>query len=42
VEGKMDPETKRAWRRLTREVRESTPIVLRGLTSEGKQIPRKL
>ncbi len=38
----MDPETKRAWRRLTREVRESTPIVLRGLASEGKQVPRKL
>ena len=38
----MDPETKRAWRRLTREVRENTPIVLRGLASEGKQIPRKL
>src|SRR5438876_12374505 len=42
VEGKMDPETKRAWRRLTREVRENTPIVLRGLASEGKQVPRKL
>jgi len=41
VEGKMDPETKRAWSRLTREVREDTPIVLRGLASEGKQIPRK-
>ena len=38
----MDSETKRAWRRLTREVRESTPIVLRGLASEGKQVPRKL
>ena len=38
----MDPETKRAWRRLTREVRENTPIVLRGLASEGKQVPRKL
>jgi len=38
----MDPETKRAWRRLIREVRESTPIVVRGVASEGKQIPRKL
>jgi hypothetical protein len=38
----MDPETKRAWRRLLREVREDTPIVVRGLASEGKQMPRKL
>ncbi len=38
----MDPETKRAWRRLLKEVREDTPIVARGLASEGKQIPRKL
>jgi len=35
----MDPETKRAWRRLTREVRENTPIVLRGLASSGKRMP---
>jgi len=35
----MDPETKRAWRRLTREVRESTPIVLRGLASSGRRMP---
>jgi len=38
----MDPETKRAWRRLIREVRENTPIVLSGLASEGKHLPRKL
>jgi len=38
----LDPETKRAWRRLLREVRENVPIVLRGLASSGKQIPRKL
>ena len=38
----MDPETKRAWRRLLREVRENTPIVVRGLASEGKRMPRKL
>jgi hypothetical protein len=38
----MDPETKRAWRRLLREVRENTPIVVRGVASEGKQMPRKL
>jgi len=38
----MDPETKRAWRRLTREVRESTPIVLRGLAGSGRRMPRKV
>ncbi len=38
----MDPETKRAWRRLIREVRENTPIVVRGVASEGRQMPRKL
>ena len=38
----MDPETKRAWRRLVREVRENTPIVVRGVASEGKQMHRKL
>jgi hypothetical protein len=38
----MDPETKRAWRRLTREVRENTPIVLRGLASDGKRMPGKV
>jgi len=36
----MDPETKRAWRKLQKEVRENTPIVLRGLTSSGKRMPR--
>jgi len=38
----MDPETKRAWRRLLREVRENTPIVVRGVASSGKQMPRML
>jgi len=38
----MDPETKRAWRRLLREVRENTPIVVRGVASSGKQMLRKL
>ena len=38
----MDPETKRAWRRLQREIRENTPIVLCGLASEGKRMPRKV
>jgi hypothetical protein len=33
----MDPETSRAWRRLRKEVRENTPIVLRGLASSGKK-----
>ena len=37
----MDPETKRAWHRLQREVRENTPIVLRGLASSAKGFPRK-
>ena len=38
----MDPETKRAWRRLQREVRENTPIVLRGIASSGKRMFQKL
>jgi type III secretion system FlhB-like substrate exporter len=38
----MDPETTRAWRRLQKEVKENVPIVLRGLASSGKRIPRKL
>jgi hypothetical protein len=38
----MDPETKRAWRRLLGEVREDMPIVVRGLASSRKQMPRKL
>ena len=37
----MDPETKRAWHRLRKEVRENTPIVLRGLASSAKGFPRK-
>ncbi len=38
----MDPETKRAWRRLQKEIRENTPIVLRGLASSGKRMLQKL
>ncbi len=38
----MDPETKRAWRRLQKEVRENTPIVLRGLASSAKRIAQRL
>ncbi len=38
----MDPETKHAWRRLLREVREDTPIVLRGLANAAWRVPRKL
>ncbi len=38
----MDPETKRAWRRLQKEVRENAPIVLRGLASSGKRISQRL
>ena len=38
----MDSETKRAWRRLLKEVREDAPIVLRGLASSGKRISQRL
>jgi hypothetical protein len=38
----IDPETKRAWHRLRKEVKENAPIVLRGLASSGKRIPRRL
>ena len=38
----MDPETTRAWRRLQKEVKENAPIVLRGLASSGKRIPRRV
>ncbi len=38
----MDPETKRAWRRLQKEIRENAPIVLRGLASSGKRITQRL
>ena len=38
----MDLETKRAWRRLQREVRESTPIVVHGLASSAKRMPQAL
>ena len=38
----MDPETSRALRRLGNEVKESVPIVLRGVARSGKRIPRRL
>ena len=38
----LDPETKRAWHRLRGEVKENTPIVLRGLASSGKRLPSRL
>lgn len=38
----LDPETSRAWRRLRKEVKEDTPIVLRGLASSGKRITRRI
>ena len=38
----MDPETSRAWRRLLKEVKDNTPIVLRGVASSGKRLPRKV
>lgn len=38
----MDPETKRAWRRLHREITEDTPVVLRGLASSAKRMPQKI
>ncbi len=38
----MDPETSRAWRRLQKEIKEDAPIVLRGLASSAKRIPRRL
>ena len=38
----IDPETKRAWHRMRNEVKESAPIVLRGLASSGKRLPSRL
>ena len=38
----LDPETKRAWHRLQKEVKENAPLVLRGLASAGKRLPRRL
>ena len=38
----LDPETSRAWHRLGKEVRENTPIVLRGLARSGKHASRRL
>jgi hypothetical protein len=37
----IDPETKRAWHRMRKEVKESAPIVLRGLASSGKRLPSR-
>ena len=38
----IDPETKRAWHRLQKEMKENAPIVLRGLASSGKRLPSGL
>jgi hypothetical protein len=38
----IDSETKRAWRRLRKEVRENAPVVLRGLASSAKRIPGRI
>ena len=38
----LDPETKRAWQRLSKEVKENSPIVLRGLASSGKRLSSRL
>ena len=38
----IDPETKRAWHRLQKEMKENAPIVLRGLASSGKHLPSRL
>ena len=38
----LDPETKRAWHRLQKEMKENGPIVLRGLASSGKRLPSRL
>ena len=38
----LDPETSRAWHRLQKEMKENAPIVLRGLASSGKRVPRRV
>ena len=38
----IDSETKRAWHRLQKEMKENAPIVLRGLASSGKRLPSRL
>ena len=38
----IDPETKRAWHRLRKEVKGDARIVLRGLASSGKRLPSRL
>lgn len=38
----IDPETKRAWRRMQKEVKENAPVVLRGLASAGKHLLSRL
>lgn len=38
----IDSETKRAWHRLQKEMKENALIVLRGLVSEGKHLLSRL
>ncbi|HEY6945216.1 MAG TPA: hypothetical protein VI431_08745 [Candidatus Acidoferrum sp.] len=38
----IDPETKRAWHRLGKEMKEDAPIVLRGLASPVKRLLSRL
>ncbi len=38
----IDPETKRAWHRLQKEVKENAPVALRGLASPVKRLPSRL
>ena len=38
----LDPETSRAWHRLQKDMKENVPIVLRGLASSGKRVPRRV
>ena len=38
----IDPETRRALRRLFREIKEDVPVVVRGLAISGKRLPRKV
>jgi len=38
----LDPETKRAWHRLQKEMKANASIVLRGLASLGKRLPSRL
>jgi len=38
----LDPEAKRAWHRLGKEVKDNVPVVLRGLASSGKRLPSRV